>query len=49
MAKSAAALHILVKDRQLADDLLMQLHQGANFQQVAKKYSICPSAKKAEI
>ncbi len=46
MSKSAAALHILVKDRQLADDLLKQLKQGANFQQLAKKYSLCPSAKK---
>ncbi len=46
MAKTAAALHILVKEESLAQDLLAQLQQGADFEKLAKKHSICPSGKK---
>jgi len=37
------ASHILVKDRALADDLLMKTKQGASFESLAKEHSICPS------
>lgn len=46
MARTAAALHILVKHESLAKDLLEQLKKGAKFQVLAKKHSSCPSAKK---
>ncbi|GAA4896381.1 peptidylprolyl isomerase PpiC [Ferrimonas pelagia] len=46
MAKTAAALHILVKHESKAKELLLQLEKGANFQNLAKKYSTCPSGKK---
>ena len=41
--KTACARHILVKTRQQADDILRQLHNGADFGQLAKKFSTCPS------
>ncbi|MGX8842193.1 peptidylprolyl isomerase PpiC, partial [Klebsiella quasipneumoniae] len=46
MAKTAAALHILVKEEKLALDLLEQLKNGADFGKLAKKHSICPSGKR---
>jgi len=46
MAKTAAALHILVKHKEQAEDLLAQLKKGAKFQTLAKKHSNCPSVKK---
>jgi peptidyl-prolyl cis-trans isomerase C len=46
MARTAAALHILVKHKEQAEDILGQLKKGAKFQTLAKKYSSCPSAKK---
>ena len=46
MAKTAAALHILVKHKEQAQDILAQLNKGAKFQTLAKKHSSCPSAKK---
>ncbi|WP_375748305.1 peptidylprolyl isomerase PpiC [Vibrio sp. HN007] len=46
MARSAAALHILVKHESQAKDILQQLKKGAKFQTLAKKYSNCPSGKK---
>lgn len=46
MAQSAAALHILVKHKELAEDLLSQLKKGAKFQTLAKRHSICPSGKR---
>ena len=46
MPRKAAALHILVKTEQECLALKKQLAQGANFQQLAKKHSLCPSAKR---
>ncbi|GAA0474443.1 MULTISPECIES: peptidylprolyl isomerase PpiC [Tatumella] len=46
MAKTAAALHILVKEESLAKELLLRLQKGASFQQLAKKHSACPSGRK---
>ncbi|ATA26207.1 peptidylprolyl isomerase [Brenneria goodwinii] len=43
MANTAAALHILVDTEQQANDILAELEQGADFQQMAQKYSTCPS------
>lgn len=46
MAKTASALHILVKHQDKAEDIIVQLKKGAKFQTLAKKYSTCPSGKK---
>lgn len=46
MAKTAHALHILVKHKEQAEDILVKLNKGAKFQTLAKKYSTCPSGKK---
>jgi len=46
MARTAAALHILVKHREQAEEILLQLKKGAKFQSLAKKHSSCPSGKK---
>lgn len=35
--------HILVKSQQLADDLLKELKLGADFEDLAAEYSVCPS------
>lgn len=40
------ASHILVKDRELANYVLKKLKQGANFQQMAREHSTCPSKNK---
>ncbi len=45
MAK-ACACHILVKTQEEAERLKQQLNKGANFQELAKKHSLCPSGKK---
>ncbi len=45
MAKTAAALHILVKEEALAKEILTKLEKGGSFQQLAKKHSTCPSGK----
>ncbi len=42
----ACALHILVKTEDEAKVLKRQLDKGANFNQLAKKYSLCPSGKR---
>lgn len=46
MPRTAAALHILVKHRQQAEEIIKKLEQGAKFDLLAKKHSICPSGKK---
>ena len=46
MARTAAALHILVKHQTLAEDIIKQLNKGAKFDVLAKKHSTCPSGKK---
>ncbi|CCF11677.1 peptidylprolyl isomerase PpiC [Pantoea ananatis] len=45
MAKTAAALHILVKHEAQAIALLEKLQKGENFQQLARKHSVCPSGR----
>jgi peptidyl-prolyl cis-trans isomerase C len=47
MASTASALHILVKHKEQAEDIIKQLNKGAKFHVLAKKYSTCPSGKKA--
>lgn len=46
MANKAHALHILVKEKNLAQDIIKKLEKGDHFDTLAKKHSICPSAKK---
>ena len=46
MANLASAHHILVKTKEQADDIILQLKKGANFQTLARKHSLCPSKKK---
>ncbi len=45
MAK-ARARHILVSSKEACDDLKFQIEGGADFAQLAKSYSQCPSGKK---
>ena len=42
----ACASHILVKTEQKARDLLKKIEKGADFAQLAKQNSTCPSANK---
>ena len=37
------ASHILVKDRNLATEVLKRLKQGASFESLAREHSTCPS------
>lgn len=37
------ASHILVKDRALAQQILVRVKQGANFESLAREFSTCPS------
>lgn len=41
--ESVSAQHILVKDDALADQLKKQLDEGADFAELAKEHSTCPS------
>lgn len=43
---SAAAVHILVKTEKLALELKVKLAKGADFAQLARKFSVCSSKKK---
>ncbi|KEQ12158.1 peptidylprolyl isomerase [Endozoicomonas numazuensis] len=43
---TACARHILVKTREEAEKLKKRLDKGADFGQLAKKHSQCPSGKK---
>ena len=40
------ASHILVKKRSEADNILKEIEKGAEFAELARKYSLCPSGKK---
>ncbi|AZZ38320.1 peptidylprolyl isomerase [Bdellovibrio sp. qaytius] len=42
--KKLNARHILLADRVTADDVLRHLKDGKKFEDLAKKYSQCPSA-----
>lgn len=45
MAK-ACAVHILMKTQEEANRIKRELEKGANFNELARKYSICSSGKK---
>lgn len=40
------ASHILVKDRNLAEDIKKRIRQGASFESLAREFSTCPSKSK---
>jgi len=40
------ASHILIKDRQLANELLKRIKKGENFSNLAREFSTCPSKSK---
>ncbi|CCQ09587.1 peptidyl-prolyl cis-trans isomerase C [Pseudoalteromonas luteoviolacea B = ATCC 29581] len=44
----ACAYHILVKSEKLCLNLKEQLTKGADFNQLAKQHSICPSKKRGD-
>ncbi len=44
--KSAIVRHILVKDKELAEQLKKKIKAGADFSKIAKQNSTCPSNKK---
>lgn len=44
--KSAIVRHILVKDKELCEQLKKKIKAGADFAKIAKQHSTCPSAKK---
>ena len=44
--QTAIVRHILVKDKDLAEQLKKRIHSGADFAKIAKQYSTCNSAKR---
>ena len=46
MMANAAGIHLLVKSEKQAWELKGKLTKGADFAQLARKFSICPSKKK---
>jgi len=46
MANKIQAKHILVDKQSLAENIIEQINGGARFEEMAKKYSTCPSRKK---
>ena len=46
MAKSVNAAHILVNSEKDAQNIMARLEKGENFEDLAKRFSKCPSKKK---
>lgn len=44
--QTAIVRHILVKDKDLAEQLKKRIQSGADFAKIAKQYSTCNSAKR---
>jgi peptidyl-prolyl cis-trans isomerase C len=47
MVRQVHAAHILVRTEDQARDLQKRLNNGENFEELAKKFSTCPSGKKS--
>ena len=46
MAKAVNAAHILVNSEKDAQNIMARLEKGENFEELAKRFSKCPSKKK---
>ena len=46
MSNKVTAKHILVDKKTLAEDLIERINAGEKFEDLAKKFSSCPSRKK---
>jgi peptidyl-prolyl cis-trans isomerase C len=46
MTNKITARHILVDKKTLAENIIEEINSGAKFEEMAKKYSTCPSRKK---